>query len=183
MPLDLLWEFVIPGETTEEYFLSLAGKPLRKIDEKEKTIYLYQGKGIIPDSVTVREGKVVLLDFTSTSRLFLVEVARLLGESPGQREKSSLNKMATIYDFPNNGIAVTVNDKEEVLRITRHEAGKSFEINKAVSAQTVETVFYPRQWWNVEIQNKILLSGAVILTTILILLVVKWKKAHIHKSA
>lgn len=119
--LGLKWVSVIPGETDLQGFLNLAGEPMKEIAAGEKSIYLYKGSSVTPDTITVEGGVVATIDQSPAEKLEFTVLRRMINdESYSTSYPSRYAPEATTFEFPGKGLAVVVDKNGDVIRITRH---------------------------------------------------------------
>ena len=99
--LQVRWFDVEPGKTTEQEFFTLAGVPQRKIVEKNRTVYLYSGSGVVSDSAVVQDGVIVQTDVSSPALLSLTTTMVVLDEQPVNVSQSGFMRGSRSTTFQN----------------------------------------------------------------------------------
>lgn len=127
--LGLRWSKAVPGTTVEADFLSTAGLYLRKITDADKTIYLFKGSGVIPDSATFVKGVLTIIDSAPIKNISWIEAQRTFKLESASVGRSNLTGGAVVYDFPKLGVAATADSSGKVIRYSNY-AAKTITIAK-----------------------------------------------------
>ena len=92
---------------------------VRTVQNGSETIYLYQGRGLVPDSKTDK-----YLDYAPIKNINLEEAQRLIGSEVQSSTASAFCQGCTLYKYPEKFSIITNPDKQ-VVRITEYQSPTS----------------------------------------------------------